>query len=172
MNTATAPAGWHPDPRQPTAILRWWDGAHWTEHTQPTGSMQAPAATATAVVAAPAQPIRAQAPAQPVQTHAPAQPAQAQRYAATGAQPLTVEAALAMDQSQRSLMEQNSATFLALAVIVGYLVLAATTGIVLIGIFPALLAYRALKSGEKLAPLAIAAAAIAIVLAFSGMTSS
>jgi hypothetical protein len=27
-----APAGWHPDPKDPT-LLRYWDGATWTEHT-------------------------------------------------------------------------------------------------------------------------------------------
>jgi hypothetical protein len=27
------PAGWMPDPHQPS-MLRWWDGQRWTEHTQ------------------------------------------------------------------------------------------------------------------------------------------
>lgn len=29
------PAGWHPDPGG-QRLLRWWDGARWTEHTAPT----------------------------------------------------------------------------------------------------------------------------------------
>lgn len=29
-----APAGWYPDAKDPE-LLRWWDGARWTEHFQP-----------------------------------------------------------------------------------------------------------------------------------------
>lgn len=30
----TVAAGWYTDPQNSTAV-RWWDGAQWTEHTQP-----------------------------------------------------------------------------------------------------------------------------------------
>jgi len=33
--TASVPAGWYPDPSGAQALLRWWDGSTWTEHTQP-----------------------------------------------------------------------------------------------------------------------------------------
>lgn len=29
------PAGWHADPRGTPGVLRYWDGAQWTEHTAP-----------------------------------------------------------------------------------------------------------------------------------------
>lgn len=33
-----APAGWHPDPADPTGSLRWWDGTRWTKHVEPAAS--------------------------------------------------------------------------------------------------------------------------------------
>jgi hypothetical protein len=68
---------------------------------------------------------------------------------------------------QRTLTQRNSSTFTAIVVVALYLVLAATTGVVLIGIFPALLAYRAFQRREPLAALAVAAAAVAIVFSMT-----
>lgn len=36
MNASgAAPAGWHPDPSDPSGGLRWWDGDRWTQHVRP-----------------------------------------------------------------------------------------------------------------------------------------
>jgi hypothetical protein len=69
--------------------------------------------------------------------------------------------------AQRTLTQRNSTTFTAIFVVALYLVLATTTGIVLIGIFPAMLAFRALQRREPLAPVAVAAAAVAIIFSFT-----
>ncbi|MFJ3475066.1 MULTISPECIES: phospholipid scramblase-related protein [Streptomyces] len=37
-------AGWFPDPHGAPQLLRYWDGARWTEHTHPADGQQAPAA--------------------------------------------------------------------------------------------------------------------------------
>jgi hypothetical protein len=71
---------------------------------------------------------------------------------------------------QRTLTQRNSTTLTAIFVVALYLVLAATTGIVLIGIFPAMLAFRAFQRREPLAVLAIAAAAVAIVFSMTVLT--
>jgi hypothetical protein len=62
MAAGTVPAGWYPD-NQDTALLRWWDGAQWTAHTEcrpdlvpvPVGS-QAAAAAGPAAAAGAAHP--------------------------------------------------------------------------------------------------------------------
>jgi len=70
----------------------------------------------------------------------------------------------------RTLTQRNSASFTAICVAVLYLVLAATTGVVLIGIFPGMLALRAFQRREPLALVAAAAAAVAIVSAMTVLT--
>ncbi len=43
MSDSGTPAGWHPDPGNPSSGLRWWDGTRWTEHTHPVpGSSASP----------------------------------------------------------------------------------------------------------------------------------
>ena len=48
--SAPVPAGWYPDPAGPAPDgrpqLRWWDGAGWTEHVQPSSAPAAPSAGA------------------------------------------------------------------------------------------------------------------------------
>jgi ABC-type sugar transport system permease subunit len=72
--------------------------------------------------------------------------------------------------AQRTLTHRNQTTFTAMFVVGLYLVLAATTGIVLVGIFPAILAFRAFQRREPLAVLAVAAAAVAIVFSMTVLT--
>lgn len=72
--------------------------------------------------------------------------------------------------ARRTLTQRNSTTFTAIFVVGLYLVLAATTGVVLIGIFPAMLAFRAFQRREPLAALAVAAAAVAIVFSLTVLT--
>ncbi|MEU5411908.1 phospholipid scramblase-related protein [Streptomyces clavifer] len=50
------PAGWHPDPHGAPELLRYWDGARWTEHTHPA---QGRDAAQSAAAQAPAQPVAA-----------------------------------------------------------------------------------------------------------------
>lgn len=41
MTESTTPANWYPDPTHP-AMLRYWDGLRWTEHTAPAVAPLAP----------------------------------------------------------------------------------------------------------------------------------
>lgn len=41
MTEPTTPANWYPDPSQP-AMLRYWDGIRWTDHTAPAVAPPAP----------------------------------------------------------------------------------------------------------------------------------
>lgn len=48
------PSGWYPDPYGVPGLLRWWDGAAWTEHTHAEPTATAPAAAAVTSGADPA----------------------------------------------------------------------------------------------------------------------
>jgi hypothetical protein len=151
MSVTSYPPGWHPDPHLPAGTLRWWDGANWTERTQ---SVQG------AEPSPPVAPAAADGAAGFVAYGAPS--------ATPGFGEFTAGAGAALQQRpQRGLVERNPKTFTTIAVVFAYLVLASATGIVLIGIFPAILSVRAFQRREQLAPLAIASAAVAIVFSLS-----
>jgi hypothetical protein len=69
-----------------------------------------------------------------------------------------------------SIVDANRKSLTAIAVAGAYIALAASTGIVLLGIVPATLSLRALGRGEKLAPLAVGAAGLAIFVAVSALS--
>ena len=66
--------------------------------------------------------------------------------------------------AEKSFTQGNAAAFGAIGFSVLYLVLAALTHIVFIGILPVVLAIRALQQRETLAPVALAAAVVAVVV--------
>jgi hypothetical protein len=70
----------------------------------------------------------------------------------------------------QSLLRSNRTTFTAIAVVAAYILVAVTTRVVLLGIFPVLLSVRALRRGEKLAPLALVAALVAVLIAISALS--
>jgi hypothetical protein len=131
------PAGWYADPHVP-GYNRWWDGNQWTDQSQPM-----------APTAPPANPYVGQA----------------TNYGMGGGRPVTYgrnygrSGMLAGNPNQLSLL---SLGFSAL-----YLVVAFTIHFVLIGIMPALYAYRAIKRREKLAIPAMVVAALVILLSLS-----
>ncbi len=99
MNTvsaAAAIAGWHPDPTNAPGTLRWWDGTRWTEHTRPMPVQhQTPVAAPRPAVQTPYVP-------KPPAVHTPAPE-------------------LTSSRPQRSMLEQNSTSFVAIALVIGYL---------------------------------------------------
>jgi formate-dependent nitrite reductase membrane component NrfD len=66
-------------------------------------------------------------------------------------------------EGRPTIWAQNRHSLTVLLVVAGYLVLAATTGIVLLGIFPVMLALRATRSKEPLRMIAVVAAGAAVV---------
>jgi 4-amino-4-deoxy-L-arabinose transferase-like glycosyltransferase len=91
--------------------------------------------------------------------------------ATPGFQQLAANSATRLTAAPRpTIVQRNRTTLTALAVVVGYLVLAKTTGIVLLGIFPVVLSVRAFQRKEQLAPVALLAAAVAVVFSLSVIT--
>jgi hypothetical protein len=68
-------------------------------------------------------------------------------------------------QGRPTIWAQNRHSLTVLLVVAGYLVLAAATGIVLLGIFPVMLALRATRAKEPLGMIAVVAAGGAVVAA-------
>jgi hypothetical protein len=154
---SVAPPGWSPDTNNAARPIGPQDGSRSTEQPhQPVPEPQF-AAAGTTQFAAYDQPAAAAGAAQFAAYDPPA--------AATGA----VQFAAA-PVAQPTLIQRNSTTFTAILVVALYLVLATTTGIVLIGIFPAMLAFRALQRREPLAVIAVASAALAIIFSFTVVT--
>lgn len=143
-NANTVPPGWHPDPSNPGGALRWWDGSAWTTHTHQ-GAPSAPQAVAPAA-AWPAG--GAIAPTYGGAT-----------YGGTTYAPANVTFA-----------QRNRHSLTAIGVVALYVLLAMTTHFVLIGIVPVMLSIRAIKAKETLAPAAVAAALIAVVVAFTALS--
>ncbi|HEY5200319.1 MAG TPA: DUF2510 domain-containing protein [Acidothermaceae bacterium] len=155
-NTNTAPAGWHPDPNNPGGALRWWDGSAWTTHTHQ-AAPSAPQGFGTAATVMPTQAFAA-APAWPGggATITP-------NYGTTSYGGSTYASA------NVSFATRNRHSLTAIGVVVLYVLLAMTTHFVLIGIVPVMLSIRAIKAKETLAPAAVAAAVIAVVVAFAAL---
>ena len=68
-----------------------------------------------------------------------------------------------------SFAQQNRHSLTALAVVVVYVLLAVTTHFVLIGIVPVVMSIRAIRAKEKLAPLAVCGAIVAVLVAFAAL---
>jgi hypothetical protein len=145
MTTNTAPPGWHPDPSNPGAALRWWDGTTWTTHTH-----QAAASTPTVAATAPG----------------PAWPGGSATITPNHG---TVSYGGAYAPAQLTFAKRNTVSLTAIGIVVLYILLAVTTHFVLIGILPVLMSVRAIKAKETLAPAAVAAAVIAVVVAFAAL---
>ena len=69
-----------------------------------------------------------------------------------------------------TLLQKNRLTLTAIGVVAIYLLIAATTRVVLLGIFPLLLSFRAFRRGETLAPLALVCAIVAMVIAVATLS--
>ena len=160
VNTSAVPPGWHPDPSNPSGALRWWDGAAWTAHTHP---------------ASPITPLVAAAPAAvwPGGTATITPNYGAANYgSANFGTPSYGSASYGSGSyasANLSFAKRNQLSLTAIGVVALYILLAMTTHFVLIGILPVLMSVRAIKAKEALAPAAVGAAIIAVLVAFAAL---
>lgn len=157
---SSAPPGWHPDPNNPSATLRWWDGSAWTAHTHPAVTAQPQAAQYGGQLGS--QPPVAQYGAPPPQWAG--QPASFTGTAGSAPQAPYPNAYTQVGMAQRpgNFAQQNSLSLVAAGVCVLYVLLAIVVHVVFLGIVPVVLAVRAVKAKERLAPVAVLAAIVAV----------
>ena len=141
--STTPQAGWHRCPKLP-GTLRWWDGSRWTDHTRPLPGAASPA-TAPDLSAG------------FVDYDA---PAATPDFAGPSSAPVGRPTSFA---PAASLLERSRFTMATIFVVVLYVIIAKTAGLVLIGFVPLGCALRAWRAREPLAPLALAAAAFGLV---------
>lgn len=158
-NTSIAPPGWHPDPSNPGAALRWWDGRTWTTHTHQ-------AAISTHYVAPSAYQAAASTPTVAT-TPAAAWPGGSPTLTSNHVSGSYGSGSYA--SANVSFAKRNSHSVTAIGVVALYVLLAVTTHFVLLGILPVLLSVRAIKAKETLAPAAVAAAVVAVAVAFAAL---
>ena len=71
----------------------------------------------------------------------------------------------------QTLYRNNRLTFTTLAVVAVYVVIAATTHVVLLGILPVMLSFRAMRRREPFAPFALVGALAAVLIAVSALSN-
>jgi hypothetical protein len=74
------------------------------------------------------------------------------------------------DPQNLTFARQNRLSLIAGAVVAAYIVIALTSRIVLVGILPIVLSVRAMRHREPLAPFAVGAAIIAVIIAIAAIT--
>jgi Protein of unknown function (DUF2510) len=149
--TSQPPAGWYPDPSGVPG-QRWWDGTSWSDHVapaQPHPVAPQPAGSATGYDGIDTPPSATSAPLSPAPYTYPTPQAPARGLIARSG---------------------NRYAFITFGVVAIYLVIAFETRVVVFGLLPLAMSLRSKRSGESLAPFAIAAAVLSIIVAAARLT--
>ena len=162
MTSTLPPQGWYPDPNQP-GLLRWWDGQTWTTQTQSSTTGPVPGAGAgigTGVEGGPTQRVGDFT----IPADLPSGPQGGGTGLGRGRGRGRGRYGYRYGSGRAG---GNRLSITAICVEAAYLVLAATTGFLLIGILPLFLSIRAISSKEKLGPVALAVTIVGFVASFA-----
>jgi hypothetical protein len=160
MTSTLPPQGWYPDPNQP-GLLRWWDGQTWTAQTQSSTAGPGPGAgtgVGTGVEGGPTQRVGDFT----IPADLPSGPQGGGSGLGRGRGRGRYGYGYGSGRSGG-----NRMSITAICVEAAYLVLAATTGFLLIGILPLFLSIRAISAREKLGPVALAVTIVGFVASFA-----
>ncbi|HWE55620.1 MAG TPA: DUF2510 domain-containing protein [Acidimicrobiales bacterium] len=171
------PAGWHPDPANPTSgAQRYWDGNQWTEQVRP-APVAPPSYPPPPAASGSANYPTYDSPPPYGQQPFGQQPPFGQQ-SPFGQQPFGQQPPFGGPPSYgqwgggqpQSLAAANRFSAIAVGVSILYLVIAATAHIVILGILPIGMAIRAMSRKEKLAPVALVFAIVALIVGVAGFT--
>lgn len=178
--SSAPPPGWHPDPADPGASQRWWDGTQWTEHTRAGQAAPAapswPAASSSQPPSWP--PVGGANGYQPpsggygypgaggAPNGGPPYGGPAYGGPAYGGSPYGGGAPV----QQASFARRNQSSLVAIGVSVLYVLVALSSRIVFFGIVPILTSIRAFRAREALAPVALVAAIVSVVVAIAALS--
>jgi hypothetical protein len=156
MTSTLPPQGWYPDPNQP-GLLRWWDGQAWTAQTQPSTTGPVPGA-------GPNAGVEGQASQRVGDFTIPADLPSGTQGGGPGWGRGRGRGRYGYGYGHPG---GNRLSTTAICVEAVDLVLAATTGFLLIGILPLFLSIRAISAREKLGPVALAVTIVGFVASFA-----
>jgi Protein of unknown function (DUF2510) len=162
MTSTLPPQGWYPDPNQP-GLLRWWDGRVWTEQTQPSTAGPLPGVGVGVGGSGSAGGAAEGGASQKVGDFTiPADLPSAPQGSRAGWGRGRGRGGYGYGRSGGNRLSTTAICVEAL-----YLVLAATTGFLLIGILPLFLSIRAISAREKFGPVALAVTIVGFVASFA-----
>jgi Protein of unknown function (DUF2510) len=170
MSPTGIPPGWHPDPGDPTGSLRWWDGEQWTSNVLPATPPSYPGITQSEGAGYGSSSGWGAEGSAPGGWDSGRASGRGWDGSPAGPPPVDWGSAGPGGFGSQSFIRRNQQSLYAIALATLYLVLSLSAHLVLFGIVPIFMSSRAWRHREPLAPVAITASVITLLVAVATLT--